>query len=191
MRTEGCHWQVRKLGETFLCGCYLIALPFGVAPLSMDPVSDPNLDLSHIRPVSVPSPQKGLIDGLVASNAILAKGRDDDLHRFIQEDGEDFAARNLFLKDGGPGSLVMVAGAGILEVSENRRNAERFLRFMLSTVAQQYFAGTTFEYPLVEGVNTHRLLPSISELNGPDIDAAQLADVTGTRALLRDLGIIP
>ena len=113
------------------------------------------------------------------------------LHRFIQEDGEDFAARNLFLKDGGPGSLVMVAGAGILEASKNRPNAERFLRFMLSTVAQQYFAGSTFEYPLVEGVNTHRLLPPISELNGPDIDAAELVDVAGTQALLRDLGIIP
>ena len=113
------------------------------------------------------------------------------LHRFIQEDGEDFGARNLFLKDGGPGSLVMVAGAGILEVSENRPNAERFLRFMLSTVSQQYFAGKTFEYPLLEGVSSHRLLPPVSELNGPDIDAAELADVAGTQAMLRDLGIIP
>ena len=113
------------------------------------------------------------------------------LHRFIQEDGEDFGARNLFLKNGGPGSLVMVSGAGVLEASKNRQNAERFLRFMLSTVAQQYFAGTTFEYPLVAGVNTHRLLPPISELNGPDVDAAELADIAGTQALLRDLGIIP
>ena len=91
----------------------------------------------------------------------------------------------------GTATGIMVAGAGILEVSENRPNAERFLRFMLSTVAQQYFAGATFEYPLVEGVNTHRLLPPISELNGPDIDAAKLTDIAGTQALLRDLGIIP
>ena len=81
------------------------------------------------------------------------------LHRFIQESGDDFAARNLFLKNGGPDSLVMVAGAGILDTGENRGNAELFMRFMLSTVAQQYFAGQTFEYPLVEGVKTHRLLP--------------------------------
>ena len=62
------------------------------------------------------------------------------LHRFIQEDGEEFGARNHYLADGGPGSLVMVAGAGILETAEKRENAERFLRFMLSKVAQQYFA---------------------------------------------------
>ena len=113
------------------------------------------------------------------------------LHRFIQEEGDDFAARNLFLKNGGPDSLVMVAGAGILNTSENRQNAEAFMRFMLSKVAQQYFAGQTFEYPLVEGVKTHRLLPSIDTLNGPDIDLSTLSDLQGTDALLRETGVIP
>ncbi len=113
------------------------------------------------------------------------------LHRFIQEEGDDFAARNLFLKNGGPDSLVMVAGAGVLNTSENRQNAEAFMRFMLSRVAQQYFAGQTFEYPLVEGVKTHRLLPPIDTLNGPDIDLSQLSDLQGTDALLRETGVIP
>lgn len=113
------------------------------------------------------------------------------LHRFIQEEGDDFAARNLFLKNGGPDSLVMVAGAGILETSSNRDNAETFMRFMLSKVAQQYFAGQTFEYPLVEGVKTHRLLPPIDSLNGPDIDLSILSDLQGTDALLRETGVIP
>ena len=113
------------------------------------------------------------------------------LHRFIQEDGEDFGARNYYLADRGPGSLMMVAGAGILQTTKNRRDAEKFLRFMLSTVAQQYFAGQTFEYPLVNGVMTHRLLVPLSELNNPDIDMAMLADIRGTQSLLRELGIIP
>ena len=113
------------------------------------------------------------------------------LHRFIQEEGDEFAARNLFLKNGGPDSLVMVAGAGILETGENRDNAEAFMRFMLSKVAQQYFAGQTFEYPLVEGVKTHRLLPPIDTLNGPDIDLSTLSDLQGTDALLRETGVIP
>ena len=113
------------------------------------------------------------------------------LHRFIQEEGDDFGARNLFLKNGGPDSLVMVAGAGILDTSDNRDNAEAFMRFMLSKVAQQYFAGQTFEYPLVEGVKTHRLLPPIDTLNGPDIDLSQLSDLQGTDAMLRETGVIP
>ncbi len=65
------------------------------------------------------------------------------------------------------------------------------MRFMLSKVAQQYFAGQTFEYPLVEGVKTHRLLPPIDTLNGPDIDLSSLSDLQGTDALLRETGVIP
>ena len=113
------------------------------------------------------------------------------LYRFIQENGESFGARNHYLAPGDPGSLVMVAGAGILETASNRENAEKFLRFMLSTVAQQYFAGQTYEYPLVEGVKTNRLLVPLSEINKTDIDVADLADIVGTQALLRSVGIVP
>ena len=113
------------------------------------------------------------------------------LHRFIRENGDGFAARNYYFKDEGPGSLVMVAGTGILKTSSNRGNAERFLRFMLSTVAQQYFAGQTHEYPLVAGVNTNRLLVPLDVINSPLLDPAALDDLAGTQALLRDIGIIP
>ena len=86
--------------------------------------------------------------------------------------------------------MVMVAGAGILKTSQNRENAEKFLKFMLSQVGQQYFAGQTYEYPLVEGVKTNRLLTPIDEINKPDIDMADLADLEGTQNLLRELGIL-
>ena len=113
------------------------------------------------------------------------------LHRFLAEHGDDFGARNLFLNDGGPGSLVMVAGTGILSTGPNPNNAEVFVRFLLSKVAQQYFAASTYEYPLIEGVKTHRLLPPIESLNGPDIDFALLDDLAGTEELLRITGVIP
>ena len=113
------------------------------------------------------------------------------LYRFIQEGGEEFGARNHFLTDAGPGSLVLVAGAGILNTAKNRDNGEKFLRFMLSKVAQQYFASQTFEYPLVDGVTTHRTLPPLTDLSNPDIDMASLSDLKGTQRLLRELGIIP
>ena len=65
------------------------------------------------------------------------------LFRFLAEEGDSFPARNYHPRAGGPGAVVMVAGAGILSSGENRENAERFLEFMLSQVAQQYFAGQT------------------------------------------------
>ena len=113
------------------------------------------------------------------------------VHRFLAEQGDEFGARNLFLKDGGPASLVMVAGSGILKTSPNPENAELFLRFLLSEDAQQYFADTVHEYPLIQGVETDPLLPPIDSLNGPEIDFALLDDLAGTEALLREVGAIP
>lgn len=112
------------------------------------------------------------------------------LYRFLQEEGESFPARNYFLP-GGLGSLVMVAGAGVLNSSENQEAAHKFLRFMLSSVAQQYLAAQTFEYPLVEGVSTQRELPPLASLNAIQVDLADLADLEGTLALLRDVGALP
>lgn len=112
------------------------------------------------------------------------------LHRFLQEEGDDFQARNYHTRTSDAGSLVMVAGAGIIGTSKNRRSAERFLRFMLSKVGQQYFADQTYEYPLVEGIQTDRLLTPFDEINRPDIDMVALADLQGTQKLLRDLGIL-
>ena len=85
----------------------------------------------------------------------------------------------------------MVAGAGILETSKNRDNAEKFVDFMLSQVAQQYFAGQTFEYPLVEGVKTSRLLVPLEEINRPDVLPRDMSDLEGTVKLLQETGVLP
>ena len=113
------------------------------------------------------------------------------LHRFLAEEGDGFGARNLYLNDGGPGSLVMVAGAGVLDSADNPENAVRFIRFLLSEVAQRHFAASTFEYPLVDGIKTHSPIPPLNELAGPDIDLALLGDLAGSEALLREAGVIP
>ena len=113
------------------------------------------------------------------------------LFRFLAEEGDSFPARNYHPRAGGPGAVVMVAGAGILETSENRDNAEKFVDFMLSQVAQQYFAGQTFEYPLVEGVNTSRLLVPLEEIVRPDVLPRDMADLEGTVRLLQETGVLP
>lgn len=113
------------------------------------------------------------------------------LYRFIAEEGEDFAARNAHLRSGGPGSIVLVSGAGILNTAENSDNAEAFMRFLLSPVGQQYFAGQTFEYPMVEGVRPSVLLTPLADISQPDITLADLADLAGTQALLQKVGALP
>ena len=113
------------------------------------------------------------------------------IHRFLAEEGESFQARNYHPRAGGPGATIMVAGAGILEASKDKDPARKFLEFMLSTDGQQYFAGQTFEYPLVEGVNTSRVLVPLSDINQPIIPLEDLADLKSTQDLLRKAGVIP
>jgi len=113
------------------------------------------------------------------------------LFRFLSEEGDSFAARNYFLPSGGPGSLVMVAGAGILDASGKQEIAQTFLKYLLSTEAQQYFATETFEYPLVKGVDTHSELTPLAELNGIDIALGSLADLQGTVEMLSEVGALP
>ena len=112
------------------------------------------------------------------------------LHRFIASEGENFQARNYFLPGGGPGSLVMVAGVGRIETGSNEDNAVKFIEFLLSPVAQQYFAGQTYEYPLVEGVKINRELTPITDLPQVDIDLSDLVDLQGTVDLLTEVGAL-
>lgn len=113
------------------------------------------------------------------------------LYRFIAEEGEDFAARNAHLRAAGPGAIVLVSGVSILKTADNPENAEAFVRFLLSKVAQQYFAGSTFEYPLVEEVRPSVLLTPLEGIGQPDITLADLGDLAGTQAMLQKVGALP
>ena len=113
------------------------------------------------------------------------------LLRFLDEQGEGFPARNHFMSGSDPGSLVNVAGAGILASSEADALARRFLEFMLSDESQAYFADATNEYPLVAGVPGPAGMPALAEIETPDIDLSDLSDLQGTLRLLTETGALP
>jgi iron(III) transport system substrate-binding protein len=112
------------------------------------------------------------------------------LHRFLADQGDTFKARNHHLPGGGPGSIVLVAGAGVLKTANNQDNAFLFLNYLLSRVGQQYFAAQTYEYPLVEGVKTPRILTPLEEINSPQISYTQMNDLQGTIDLLTKVGAL-
>ncbi len=113
------------------------------------------------------------------------------LYRFLAEEGETFGARNYFLPGGGPGSLVMVAGSGILKTSNSRELANQFLAYLLSEQAQVYFTTETFEYPVRPGVSLPSELVPIGQLNPVDIALGDLSDLAGTIELLQATGVLP
>lgn len=113
------------------------------------------------------------------------------LFRFLEEEGESFPARNYHLRDAGPGSVILVSGAGILETSKNQENAQKFLDYMISQTSQEYFANQTYEYPVIEGIGLHTLLKPLSDIAAPSVSVSELADLKETLKLLRDTGIVP
>lgn len=113
------------------------------------------------------------------------------LHRFLVEEGPDFPARNHFMQGGGPGSLVLVSGAGVLARSTRKAQAEAFIAFLLSEASQRFLADESWEYPVVASVPGPEDLPSLAELKSPALPLADLADMEGTLTLLRETGVLP
>lgn len=86
---------------------------------------------------------------------------------------------------GDAGSMINIAGAGIVDTTKNKALAERFIQYMLEEKAQTYFATTTYEYPLVAGVNVTGSQTPITEIVKPQIDLNDLDDLQGTLELLK------
>jgi len=89
------------------------------------------------------------------------------------------------------GSIFNVAGACVLDTASDSTLASNFVRHLLSAEAQDYFARSTFEYPLVPQVEPVGRLPAIDELNPPEgLDLSQLSDLEATISILRDTGAL-
>jgi len=112
------------------------------------------------------------------------------LLRQLIEQGDAFPVRNFFLAAGDPGSLVNVAGAGILSTSKNPAAAQAFIEFLLSTESQTYFATQTSEYPLIAGVEADAALPPLDQIQSPEIDLSDLSDLDGTLQLMQEAGVL-
>lgn len=99
-------------------------------------------------------------------------------------------ARIAFTKPGDPGSLVNVAGVGILADAGDDGRAGRFAEWLLSEPVQKWFVDNTFEYPLRPGVQAPADLPPLDSLRGPDVALADLAGLPATLAMLGDVGLL-
>ncbi|MFO8115756.1 MAG: substrate-binding domain-containing protein [Halorubrum sp.] len=112
-------------------------------------------------------------------------------HYYIQRvlDGNPDATIETAFTEGDAGAVFNVAGAAVVDTTSEPTLAENFVRHLLSAEAQDYFARTTFEYPLIPDVEPIGDLPTIDELDVPDIDLTELSDLETTIDLMRDAGV--
>lgn len=112
-------------------------------------------------------------------------------HYYIQRvlDGNPDAPLATAFTAGDAGAMFNVAGAAVVDTSQHATVGENFIRHLLSAEAQDYFARATFEYPLIPDVEPVGELPTIDELEVPDLDLTQLSDLAPTIDLMREAGI--
>jgi iron(III) transport system substrate-binding protein len=109
-------------------------------------------------------------------------------YRFLEED-PGLPTRNHRFAAGDVGGLVIPSSASVLAASGRTEEAERFIAFLLSREAQEYFAEETFEYPLAQDVPPAAGVPPLSSLRPPDEDPGRLGDIAGTARLIQESGL--
>ncbi len=113
------------------------------------------------------------------------------LYQHLAQKDANAPLANYYFPGSGAGALINVAGAGIVDTSRNKTAAERFIAFLLSQEAQQYFASQTNEYPLAgQNVKLPPGLLPLSEIATPAIDLGNLDDLQGTLLLLQAVGAL-
>ena len=88
------------------------------------------------------------------------------------------------------GALVNVSGIEVIEGTQRSELAELFARHLLTAEAQEFFATRAYAYPMISGVQPVGDLPTIDELNPPEIDLTKLSDVEPTLELMREVGVL-
>jgi len=89
------------------------------------------------------------------------------------------------------GSIFNVAGAAVVDTASDPEMAENFVRHLLSAEAQEYFAvSRTFEYPAIPEVEPLEQLPTLEQLDPPDVDLTELSDLEPTIELLKNVGLL-
>jgi iron(III) transport system substrate-binding protein len=90
-----------------------------------------------------------------------------------------------------PGYVLDVSGAGILQSSTHKTDAQKFLAFLVSAQGQEIIAHSiSFEYPIASGVSTSQPETPFDQLQPNSINISELGDGTVAIALLQQVGLL-
>ena len=59
------------------------------------------------------------------------------------------------------GTHMNISGVGLVKGAPNKKNAIKFVEFLLSKEAQEHIVNNTFEYPMIESVSPHPLVANM------------------------------
>ena len=153
---------------------------------------------------------EGWAKGLVANMARPPQGGDTDqikavaagecdvavvnhyyLARLIKSDSEEDRAVAervgiVFPNQDGRGAHANVSGAGVVATAPNRDNAVKFLEYLTTPAAQEYFAQGNNEFPVVAEVKADPVLEAWGEIKTDAVNAAKYGENNPEAVMLMD-----
>lgn len=127
--------------------------------------------------------EDGVFDvGLINHYYLYGKAQEEGV------DPEELATSLHFFPGGDTGALVNISGVGLVGEPEDG-DGQALLDYLLSEDGQDYFTTETFEYPLIEGAEAPAGLPSLEDLEVPDIDLNDLEDLQATVEMISAAGL--
>jgi iron(III) transport system substrate-binding protein len=80
-----------------------------------------------------------------------------------------------YFRNEDPGAFISISGGGILDSSDKKDDAQKFLTFVTSKAGQEVLEkGTSFEYPVGSGVPANPALVPLADLQAPAVNPSNL-----------------
>ena len=107
------------------------------------------------------------------------------------DENPDQPSRNYVFPGNDIGALLIASTVSMIEGTDRTDEAARFVEFMLSREAQEYFSEETFEYPLASGVSPAADLEPLDAVDAPDVDIGGLgADLRSTARMISESDLL-
>jgi iron(III) transport system substrate-binding protein len=138
-------------------------------------------------------PQGGDTDqlrGLVSGECDIAISNTYYFARALRTDVDglpDEALENIgwvFPAQDAEGAHMNLSGGGVAASAPNRDNAVRFLEYLASDQAQEYFSAGNDEYPAVPGVALSESVAQLGLFKPDDLEASAIADNIATAQMI-------
>ena len=129
------------------------------------------------------APQGGDTDqlrGIVSGECGIAVSNTYYFARAIRKDVSGVSAdiakiTPVFPDQDGNGAHMNLSGGGVAKHAPNRENAVKFLEYLASETAQQYFSAGNDEYPTVAGIALADSVNQLGEFKADDVNLSEVA----------------
>ncbi len=134
------------------------------------------------------SKNSAIVEALGRGEITLGLVNNYYLYRFTKTD-PNFPVAHHYTR-GDAGALINAAGLSVLNTTDQKSDAQKFVAYLLSPKAQKYLTDEFHEYPLVKGIPVSQKQIPLKQLKPPQIDLSKLSDLKGTLSLLQEAGVL-